>query len=112
MLLRLTDDQLRQLMTVAAPLDTDKLALLAPVRSSYGPAFQKSPIHSPQFRLGSGCGMVGLPVKMCRVGNSIMPRLADRRPLAFKEKDVARAVRAVRAGGERASVSRSIPRPA
>jgi hypothetical protein len=30
-----------------------------------------------------------------------MPRLADRRALAFKEKDVSRAVRAVRAGGER-----------
>jgi hypothetical protein len=29
-----------------------------------------------------------------------MPRLADRRPLPFREKDVARAVRAVRAGGE------------
>ena len=29
-----------------------------------------------------------------------MPRVADRRPLPFREKDVARAVRAVRAGGE------------
>jgi hypothetical protein len=29
-----------------------------------------------------------------------MPRVADRKPLPFREKDVARAVRAVRAGGE------------
>ena len=29
-----------------------------------------------------------------------MPRVADRRPLPFREKDVARAMRAVKAAGE------------
>ena len=44
--------------------------------------------------------MKGLPCTCAVFGKFSMPRVADRRPLPFREKDVARAVRAVRAGGE------------